>query len=102
MLHVILSHTPLTARERYHTTSAGFEPARAKPNRFQVYLLNHSDTMSISNTIYTHIIFLSNLTYEYFHRRPLPLIPLPCREALLPHDIKQQPIHNNPPNKYIP
>ncbi len=31
------------------TTSAmltGFEPARAKPSRFQIYLLNHSDTTS--------------------------------------------------------
>ena len=33
-------------------TPAGLEPARAMPNRFQVYLLNHSDTMSSSNTIY--------------------------------------------------
>ena len=28
------------------TTSAGFEPARAEPNGFQVHLLNRSDTMS--------------------------------------------------------
>ena len=28
------------------TTSAGFEPARAQPNGFQVHLLNRSDTMS--------------------------------------------------------
>ena len=27
-------------------TSAGFEPARAKPSRFLVCLLNHSDKMS--------------------------------------------------------
>ena len=28
------------------TTTAGFEPARAMPNGFQVHLLNHSDTLS--------------------------------------------------------
>ena len=28
-------------------TTAGFEPTRAKPNRFQVCLLNHSDTLSV-------------------------------------------------------
>ena len=37
-------------------TSAGLEPARAKPNRFQVYLLNLSDTMSYYN-IHYHIFF---------------------------------------------
>ena len=29
------------------STVAGFEPTRAKPNRFQVCLLNHSDTLSV-------------------------------------------------------
>ena len=29
-------------------STAGFEPARAKPNRFQVCLLNHSDISTIS------------------------------------------------------
>ena len=46
------------------TTSAGFEPARAKPNRFQVYLLNHSDTMSTCYNLSTYSIdniFLNNL-----------------------------------------
>ena len=33
----------------YNTTTAGFEPARAKPNGFQDHLLNHSDTLSIFN-----------------------------------------------------
>ena len=28
------------------TTPAGFEPTRAKPSRFRIYLLNHSDTVS--------------------------------------------------------
>ena len=26
----------------HHTTAAGFEPARAEPNRFRIYRLNHS------------------------------------------------------------
>ncbi|KAF9671717.1 hypothetical protein SADUNF_Sadunf12G0076500 [Salix dunnii] len=30
-------------KENWKTSTAGFEPARAKPNRFQVCLLNHSD-----------------------------------------------------------
>ena len=29
------------------TTPAGFEPARAKPNRFLIYRLNHSATVSV-------------------------------------------------------
>ena len=33
-----------------NSTSAGFEPARAKPNGFQVRLLNHSDTMSLGSS----------------------------------------------------
>ena len=32
--------------KRIKTTTAGFEPARAKPNRFLVCLLNHSDKLS--------------------------------------------------------
>ncbi|OMP04979.1 hypothetical protein COLO4_09149 [Corchorus olitorius] len=34
--------------QKMKTSTAGFEPARAKPNRFQVCLLNHSD---ISTTL---------------------------------------------------
>ena len=30
------------------STPAGFEPARAKPNRFLIYRLNHSATVSFS------------------------------------------------------
>ena len=29
------------------TTVTGFEPVQAKPNRFRVYLLNHSDTLPL-------------------------------------------------------
>ena len=39
-----------------NTTSAGFEPARAKPKRFLVFRLNHSATMS--SWSYTIIIVL--------------------------------------------
>ena len=31
------------------STAAGFEPTRALHNRFQVCLLNHSDTLSLLN-----------------------------------------------------
>ena len=33
-------------RDLEKATTAGFEPARAKPNRFLVCLLNHSDKLS--------------------------------------------------------
>ena len=46
----MLTPTPTTQK----SVSAGLEPARAKPNRFQVYLLNHSDTMSY---IYYNIVY---------------------------------------------
>ena len=36
---------------KINSVSAGFEPARAKPNRFQVYLLNHSDTTPLKKKI---------------------------------------------------
>ena len=32
---------------RKKATTAGFELARAKPNRFRVCLLNHSDKLSV-------------------------------------------------------
>lgn len=35
-----------TVKEQKKATTAGFEPARAKPNRFLVCLLNHSDKLS--------------------------------------------------------
>ena len=37
-----------TKKDLEKTTTAGFEPARAKPNRFLVCLLNHSDKLSRS------------------------------------------------------
>uniref|UniRef100_A0A6N2MEL1 Uncharacterized protein n=1 Tax=Salix viminalis TaxID=40686 RepID=A0A6N2MEL1_SALVM len=43
--------------ENWKTSTAGFEPARAKPNRFQVCLLNHSD---ISTLMLDYVI--TNLT----------------------------------------
>ena len=36
-----------TLNKNYATTSQRFELWRAEPNRFLIYLLNHSDTMSI-------------------------------------------------------
>ena len=43
--HVRKKMTP-TKNDTYMTTVAGFEPARAMHNRFQVCLLNHSDILS--------------------------------------------------------
>jgi hypothetical protein len=39
-----------------NTTPAGFEPARAKPNRFLIYRLNHSATVSLRTTIFRRLI----------------------------------------------
>ena len=33
----------MKSKNKTKSSTAGFEPARAKPNRFQVCLLNHSD-----------------------------------------------------------
>ena len=44
--HVRKKMTP-TKNDTYMTTVAGFEPARAMHNRFQVCLLNHSDILSL-------------------------------------------------------
>ena len=46
-------HKTLLREGEKNASTAGFEPARAKPNRFQVCLLNHSDisTLCMSGTI---------------------------------------------------
>ena len=48
--------------KRIKTTTAGFEPARAKPNRFLVCLLNHSDKLSRKVVIFClfEIKFVTN------------------------------------------
>ena len=45
--NIIKKYNELYYIHKILTQSAGFEPARAKPNRFQVYLLNHSDMIAI-------------------------------------------------------
>jgi hypothetical protein len=37
-------------RGKNTTSTAGFEPAQAKPNRFRVCLLNHSDISTLLTT----------------------------------------------------
>ena len=46
---------------------AGFEPARAEPNRFQVYPVNRSGTLSLKKfiTILYMFKYLSNLPKQY-------------------------------------
>ena len=46
---------------------AGFEPARAEPNRFQVYPVNRSGTLSLKKfiTIIYRMKYLSNLPKQY-------------------------------------
>ena len=40
----------ITKKDLEKTTTAGFEPARAKPNRFLVCLLNHSDKFLLNHS----------------------------------------------------
>ena len=42
----VFSLASMCKKDSQKTTTAGFEPARAKPNRFLVCLLNHSDKLS--------------------------------------------------------
>ncbi|CUM63608.1 uncharacterized protein PRCAT00001189001 [Priceomyces carsonii] len=39
-------------------TTAGFEPARAKPKRFLIFLLNHSDKLPIYYLLVVHTFLL--------------------------------------------
>ena len=45
-LSVWIMHSKLTALQSTKPTSQRFELWRAEPNRFLIYLLNHSDMMS--------------------------------------------------------
>ncbi|KMT14057.1 hypothetical protein BVRB_4g078840 isoform B [Beta vulgaris subsp. vulgaris] len=40
---ICIKHVSGLVKDVHAASTAGFEPARAKPNRFQVCLLNHSD-----------------------------------------------------------
>ena len=48
-----------TSHYYINATTAGFEPARAEPSRFQVYLLNHSDMLSSD--------IIHRLLFKYFN-----------------------------------
>ena len=52
------------------TTSAGFEPARAEPNGFQVHLLNHSDKLSYIHYKPILFIFFNNNTMNLCRLHP--------------------------------
>ena len=55
-----------TKTKIFSSTPAGFEPARAQPNRFLIYRLNHSATVSVPTYCYcskhTKIIFFKEFT----------------------------------------
>ena len=52
--------------KKKNSTTAGFEPARAKPSRFLVYLLNHSDKLSwLLNSLY-FIITRRQRSFHFF------------------------------------
>ena len=57
-------------------TATGFEPARAEPNRFRIYLLNHSDTLS--PTIYGPLAQL----VERWSNKPLVVGSIPTGTIL--------------------
>ena len=41
--------TPESKTKKKESTATRFELARAEPSRFRIYLLNHSDTVSVDN-----------------------------------------------------
>ena len=59
------------------TTTAGFEPARAKPNRFLVCLLNHSDKLSCYNLLTIHISNKQGYNFKFFRNFAKPDFSIP-------------------------
>jgi hypothetical protein len=53
-----------TQKKEKKSSTAGFEPAQAKPNRFRVCLLNHSD-ISTYVICFHNIIIISLIIVEY-------------------------------------
>ena len=63
-------------RKSRNSSTAGFEPARAKPNRFQVCLLNHSDISTLlrallssrfNNMLVRHCLFKIDFWFTWDH-----------------------------------
>ena len=52
------------SKKKIITTTAGLEPARAKPKRFQVFLLNRSDKLPKSCTNLTYRIINSKICFS--------------------------------------
>ena len=57
------------SRKKIMSSTAGFEPARAQPNRFQVCLLNHSDISTVRDGCVTksYLLFLPFQTIAFFN-----------------------------------
>ena len=48
-------HCNINKKKVWWTSCAGFEPTRAKPKRFQVVLLNHSDITAIKSILFIYV-----------------------------------------------
>ena len=72
------------------TTAAGFEPARAKPRRFRVFLLNHSDKLPMTVKVTVKDIFtvwFPKARFKETNTYYCLFIPYP------PFETKQQCLH---------
>ena len=59
-----VKHRKKEKKMKKYSQSAGFEPARAEPNRFLVYRLNHSATTAV---VLACSLRVSDITkYKYF------------------------------------
>ena len=93
-LHHISTHNNFILLKFYlfaiikDSTPAGFEPARAKPNRFLIYRLNHSATVSklLNNMVMLHSKSKSVGAWGGSNPRPLApearIIPLDHKPTL--------------------
>ena len=54
----------LTNKLKKLTSATGFEPVRAEPKRFQVFLLNHSDKLTLDVKIPTPLCL--DISYLYY------------------------------------
>ena len=53
------TQTPKTYKKlKGKSTTAGFEPARSKPKRFLIFLLNHSDKLPVTMCVRYNLVYL--------------------------------------------
>ena len=56
-------------KNKFITTTAGLEPARAKPKRFLIFLLNHSDKLPVCWNFITYTF--TNQMSKYIYLFPV-------------------------------